>query len=154
MPNIIYTKFFEQLANGAVDFDAVGTVVRCAAERDTSTYVANKDHDFMGDTTGFIEITAAGYTRQTVATKAVNIDDANDRVELDFDDISFGASVAAGQTANELIFYVQTGGSDATPADDPLIARIDTATGLPAATGGGAFNVTIDAQGFLHLLQT
>lgn len=150
MANVIYTKLFERMGTANLNWDTA--VIRCAAERDTSTYTVDKDHDFMGDTTGFIEITAAGYTRQTTAGTLV-VDDANDRVELDVADISFGASVTAGQTCDQLIFYIQTGGDDSTPADDPLICRIDTATGLPAATGGGAFNVTIDAQGLIQLLQ-
>lgn len=152
MANIIYTKFLEQLANGGVDFDAAGTVVRCLLERSTSTYSPNKDHDFVGDLSGLVEITVASYARQTVATKAVNIDDANDRVELDFDDVSFGA-LESGQTVLALIFYVQTGGDDSTPNNDSLICRIDTATGLPAALGGGTFNVTINAEGLIQLAQ-
>lgn len=153
MANIIYTKIFEQLTNGSVDFDDAATVVRFLAERDTSSYTPNKDHDFVSDLTGLVEITASGYARVNVGSKAVNIDDANDRVELDFGDFTFGASVAAGQTAQALIAYVQTGGDDASPTNDPLIAYIDTATGLPAATGGGAFNVTVDTEGFLQLSQ-
>lgn len=152
MANIIYSKFFEQLSNGSLDFDAAGTVVRCLLERSTSTYTPNKDHDFVGDTTGLVEISVASYARQTVSTKAVNIDDANDRVELDFADIAFG-NLESGQTVRALIFYLQTGGSDATPADDPLICYIDTATNLPAALGGGAFNVTINVEGFIQLSQ-
>ena len=126
--------------------------MRCLLERSTSTYSPNKDHDFVGDLTNLVEISVASYTRQTVTAKAVNIDDANDRVELDFGDIAFG-NLEAGQTVSALIFYRQTGGSDATPADDDLIARVDTATGLPAVLGGGAFNVTIDAEGFIQLSQ-
>lgn len=152
MANVIYTQFFNVLSNGGLDWDAAGTVIRCLLERDTSTYAVNKDHDFVGDLTGLVEITVAGYARQTVSAKAVNIDDANDRVELDFNDIAFGA-LPAGQTTKALIFYQQTGGSDATPADDPLIARIDTATGLPAVLGGGNFDVLVDAEGFIQLSQ-
>lgn len=153
MANIIYTRFFSQLATAGLDFDNASHVVRAMAERDTSPYSPNKDHDFVGDLTSFVEITASGYSRQTMSNKAVNIDDANDRVELDFDDFSFGSTVASGQAAEALIFYQQTGGDDSTPNDDPLICRIDTATGLPATLGGGAFSVTINAEGFIQLSQ-
>lgn len=127
-------------------------MVRCLLERSTSTYTPNKDHDYVGDLTGLVECSVASYSRQTVASKAVNIDDANDRVELDFADIAFG-NLETGQTVDALIFYVQTGGDDTTPNDDILIAYIDTATGLPATLGGGAFNVAINAEGFLQLAQ-
>jgi hypothetical protein len=152
MANIIYTKFLEQTWNGGADLDAAGLVVRCLLERSTSTYSPNKDHDFVGDLSGLVEITVASYARQTVANKAVVIDDANDRVEWDFDNIAFG-NLESGQTVDALIFYIQTGGSDATPADDPLVCYIDTATGLPAVLGGGAFNVTINSEGFIQLAQ-
>lgn len=152
MANVIYTKIFEQLATAQVDFDNAATVVRCLLERDTSTYSIDRDHDFVDDLTNLVEITVASYARQTVSNKAVNIDDANDRVELDFDDIDFG-TLESGQVAQALIFYVQTGGDDTSPEDDPLIAYIDTATGLPATLGGGNFDVTIDSEGFIQVSQ-
>lgn len=148
MANMVYTKFLEQLANGSIDFDSGSTVVRCLLERSTSTYSPNKDHDYVGDLTSLVEITVASYARQTVSSKAVNIDDGNDRIGLDFDDISFG-SLEAGQTVLALIFYVQTGGSDATPNDDVLICRIDTATTLPAVLGGGAFTIALNSAGLI-----
>jgi heptaprenylglyceryl phosphate synthase len=126
--------------------------VRCLLVRDTSTYTPDKDHEFADDLTSLVEISVASYARQTVAAKAANHDTANDRVELDFDDIAFG-SLESGQTVEALIFYVQTGGNDSSPEDDPLIAYIDTASGLPATLGGGAFNVTINAEGFMQLAQ-
>lgn len=152
MANIIFTKFFEQIANGGLDFDAAGTVIRCLLERSTSGYTPNKDHDFVGDLASLVEITVASYGRQTLGSKAVTIDDANDRVELDFADIAFG-NLEAGETVDALIFYRQVGGDDTTPNDDDLIAYVDTATGLPAVLGGGAFNVTINAEGFIQLAQ-
>lgn len=152
MANILYSKFFRELATANLDFDNAASVVRCLLVRSTSTYAPNKDHDFVSDLTNLVEITVASYARQTVANKAVNIDDANDRLELDFDDIAFGA-LESGQTVLALIFYQQLGGDDTTPADDPLIAYIDTATGLPAVLGGGAFNVTVNAEGFVQMSQ-
>ena len=152
MANIIYTKFLEQLANGSVDFDAGGTVVRCLLERSTSSYSPNKDHDYVSDLSGLVEISVASYARQTVASKAVTIADASDRVELSFSNVDFGA-LETGQIVSGLIFYVQTGGDDTTPNNDVLIARIDTATGLPATLGGGTFLVSIAAGGFIQLSQ-
>lgn len=154
MANIIYTKFFERTLTANMDLDAAGTVIRCLLERSTSSYTPNKDHDFLDSfTTGSgVEVSVASYARQTVATKAVNIDDANDRVEFDFDNVSFGA-LETGQTVDALIFYQETGGDDTTPEDDPLICYIDTATGLPAVLGGGTFSVTIDAEGLIQFAQ-
>lgn len=154
MANLIFTKFFERLATANLDFDNAGTVVRCLLERDTSSYTPDKDHDFLDSFTGGsgVEVSVASYARQTVSNKAVNIDDANDRVELDFDNVAFG-NLETGQTVQALIFYAQTGGNDSSPEDDPLICYIDTATGLPATLGGGAFNVTIDSEGLIQFSQ-
>lgn len=152
MANLLFSRFFERLATANLDFDNAATVVRCLLERSTSTYTPNKDHDYVGDLSGLVEVSVASYARVTVANKAVNIDDANDRVELDFDDLAFG-SLESGQTVEALIFYCQTGGNDSSPNDDPLICYIDTATGLPATLGGGAFNVTINAEGLIQFSQ-
>lgn len=150
MANIIYTRFFERIAGANLNW--ASAVLRAMLERSTSTYTPNKDHDYVGDLSGFVEISVASYARQTLGSGAVNIDDANDRVELDCADISFG-NLESGQTADALVLYAQTGGNDSTPNDDPLIAYIDTATGLPAVLGGGAFNVTINSEGLIQLAQ-
>lgn len=154
MANIVYNKFKQAIANGTIDFDAAGTVIRCLLERSTSTYTPDKDHDFLDSFTGGggVEITVAGYSRQTLASKAVNEDDTNDRAELDCDDITFGA-LPAGQTVKGMIFYLQVGGDDTTPANDILICRIDTDSGgiLPVALAGGSFDITINVEGLLQL---
>jgi hypothetical protein len=147
--NIIFTRQFGDHYSGA---NWTSGVYRCLLERDTSTYTPNKDHDFVSDLTGLVEISVAGYARQTLTGCAVVYDDANDRVELDCDNISFG-NLPSGQTVKAFIIYRQTGGSDATPADDPLFVRFDTATGLPAVLGGGAFTITIDVEGLQQLSQ-
>ena len=154
MANIIYTNFLELMADNDLDWETV--VLRALLERSTSAYTPDKDHDFLDDFTtgGGVEISVATYARQTLAGAAAAEDAANDRVELDCNDIAFG-NLEAGQTVQSIIIYQQVGGDDATPANDPLIARIDTDSGgiLPAALGGGAFNVTINAEGLIQLAQ-
>lgn len=152
MANIVYNAFLQKLADGTIDFDSGSTVVRCMLERSTSTYSPNKDHEFVGDLSSFVECSVASYARQTVGSKAVNKDDTNDRAELDFADVSFGA-LESGQTVDALVFYVQTGGDDSTPNNDHLICYIDTATGLPAVLGGGTFSITVNAEGLIQLAQ-
>lgn len=150
MPNIIYTRFAERMASGNLNW--ASAVVRVMLERSTSTYSPNKDHDYVSDLTGFVEISVASYARQTAANKAVNVDDANDRVELDLDDVNFG-NLESGQTVRAVVLYLQTGGNDSTPNDDALIGYLDTAGGLPAVLGGGAFTVVIDVEGLVWINQ-
>ena len=148
MPNIVFTRFFERAFSGNLNW--ASAVVRCLLERSTSTLSPNKDLDYVSDLTGLVEISVASYARQTLANKSIVIDDANDRIELDCDDLAFG-NLETGQTARALIFYIQTGGNDSTPADDALVLYIDTATGLPATLGGGAFSVQINAEGLIQI---
>jgi len=152
--NLIYTKFLAQSFNGGLDFDAAGTVLRALLERSTSTYAPNKDDDFLDafTTGGGVEISVGGYSRQTLASKTVTINDANDRIELSCSNLNFG-TLAAGQTVKAIIVYQQVGGDDTTPGDDVLICRIDTDSGgvLPVATAGGAFQVTINSGGLIQV---
>jgi hypothetical protein len=153
MANIIYTRLAERLASGNLSWATA--VVRVMLERSTSTYAPNKDHNFVSDLTGFVEISVASYARQTAANKASNKDDANDRQELDLDDVSFG-NLEAGQTVKGFLLYVQTGGNDSTPNDDSLIAYFDTVNGLPALPvplGGGLFTIPIDVEGLIQISQ-
>lgn len=157
MANLLYTKHFEQVQRGLIDMDASGTVYRALLERSTSTYTPNKDHDFLDSfTTGSgVELSVSGYARVTAATKAVNIDDTNDRTEFTFDPIEFGA-LASGQTIKAIIIYVQTGGNDSTPEDDVLVGYFDTMGGslaLPLATNGGTVTFTVDAEGLIQTQQ-
>lgn len=150
MANIVYNKFKEQLAKG-IDWSS-GSVIRCLLERSTSTYVPNPDHDFVSSLTGLVEISVASYARQSVGTPTVTEDDTNDWAKLDGNDLAFG-NLEAGQTVKALIFYIQTGGNDSSPTDDILVARYDTDSGgaLPAALGGGAFNVQFNVNGLMTL---
>lgn len=152
MPNIIYNHFLAELAKNNIDLDDGGTVVRAMLERDTSTYTPDKDHQDRADLTGFVEISVASYSRQTVANKAVNEDSGNDRAEWDFDDIAFG-TLESGQTVQAILLYVQVGGDDTTPADDILICYLDSATNLPSALSDGPFTIQVNAEGMIQLAQ-
>lgn len=147
MANIIFTKWMEQYSKATWE----GGVIRCMLERSTSTYVPDVDHEFVDDLTNFLEISVSSYARQTLDNAAVVKDDANDRIELDSDNIAFG-NLESGQTVKAMLFYVQVGGDDSTPEDDILIAYFDTdsTTLFPLALAGGAFNVTINAEGLLQ----
>jgi hypothetical protein len=152
MANVVYTKFLAEVAKGTIDLDAAGTVVRMLLVRDTSTYVADKDDEFVSDLAGLVEISVASYARQTLASKAVSVDATNDWALWDCDDVSFG-SLETGQTVLAVILYVQTGGNDASPSDDTLIMYIDTAATLPFALQGAAYTVTINSGGLLQFFQ-
>lgn len=148
MANFVYNKFKEQVAKAAINWPTA--TVRVLLERSTSTYTPNKDHNFVSDLSGLVEVSVTSYSRKSLANKAVNKDDTNDRAELDSDDVAFGA-LESGQTVKGVIVYVQVGGDDTTPNDDILVAYFDTMTGLPLTLNGGAVNMTIDTEGLVQL---
>lgn len=153
MANLVYNKFRELLSAGSINWTS--DVFRVLAVRSTSTYVPAQTHDFVSDFTGNggVECSVASYSRKTLASAAVSRDNATPRIELDCADIDFGA-LESGQTISALVIYKQTGGNDASPSDDPLVAWIDTASGspgLPVVLNGGTVSITIDAEGLLQL---
>lgn len=154
MSNLLYTRGLEQVQKNDLDWET--GVIRVMLERDTSAYTPDIRDDFLDSFVGGggVEITVATYARQTLTNCAINLDDATDRVELDCDNIAFG-NLETGQTVKAMLMYLQVGGDDGTPADDVLIAYIDTVPGgmLPAALGGGAFNFTINTEGFIQIAQ-
>lgn len=152
MADTVFPGFIKRLMNGTCDLDAAGTVVRVMLERSTSAYVVDASDEFVSDLTGFVEVTAASYTRKTVSNKAVAQDNANVRVEWDFDDVTFG-NLEAGQVVSAVWLYVQTGGSDASPSDDYLICRLDSLSGLPATLDGSEVVITWNSEGVLWGLQ-
>lgn len=119
----VYTKFSELLA-GAGNF--TGDVFRVLLERSTSTYAPSIGHGFLDSFTtgGGVEITVASYARVTLGSKSITPDGANQRVGLFCATIAFG-SLEAGQTVKAVLGYRQTGGNDATPADDENVFYYD-----------------------------
>lgn len=108
MPNLVYNIGKEQIANGAIDLDT--STIKVLLTK--STYVANADHgaidDGSADDPQSHEISVAGYSRQTLATRTVTKDNTNDRAYLDADDATF-ASLASGQTIGGAIIFKDTG---------------------------------------------
>ncbi len=151
MADIIYNRFIYLVNNHTIDLTSSGTVVRALLERSTSTYSPDKDHDYVSDLTSLVEISVSGYARITATTKAVSLDDTNDRALWDFDDLDFG-TLASGQSVKSLILYQQTGGNDSSPSDDPLICRIDSIFS-PYALGGGDFKLVLNAAGLMKMVQ-
>lgn len=119
MSAILYTSGLHQI-------DWSTAVLRLMLERDTSTYVPNRDHDFVSNLfgNGFVEISVTSYARQTLTSAAKSVNDLLDQVEYDADDVAFG-NLEVGQFVKAQVLYAEVGGDDSTPADDILIAYDD-----------------------------
>lgn len=107
------------------------------------SYTPNIDtEDFYDDISASI---AAGSEDQTLASKALNIDTANDRVEFDAADISIASETIAGGT-DMMVIYKDTG----VAGTSPLIAYIDIVEGTLSPVNG-TLSITWNAEGIFAI---
>lgn len=130
MASINYNKMVHALATGAIDFDTDAFKMMLV----TSTYTPDKDaHEFRDDVTN--EVSGTGYTAGGAAvTLNVTRVDANDRTEIDFDDVTWSAATI---TARGAVIYKSRGGASSA---DELVGYIDF--GEDKVSSGGDFVVT------------
>ena len=132
MANKLY-PLYKQLLLGAGANLITGTV-KAVLVNTTNTdtagtfYTQSDAHQFLSDVPAGARIG----TPQTLASKTVLLG------VFDADNITFPL-VGAGNNAEALVLYLDTAGADTT---DPLIAYIDTATGLPVVPNGGDITIT------------
>lgn len=135
MANALFTKFKELLLNpgtlGTTSGDAVDlmddTIKVALVDHGVVTPLPGT-HDFYDDIS-----TAVVGTPQTLGTKAIT------GGVFDAADVTFTS--VTGATCESLVIYKDTG----TASTSPLIAFIDTATGLPVTPGGGDITITWDS---------
>ena len=126
MANTLYDKARERFLRGQINWDT-DTMKVCLVDK--NVYTPNfTTHEYLSDVSGSA-IIAAGVTL-TGQSSASGAADAND--------VTFTA--VSGAESEALIIYKDTGD----PATRPLIAFIDTATGLPITPNGGDIIVTWD----------
>lgn len=134
------------------DFDFDSDVLRLALISDAQAYTPDPDTEqFVDDVLGVgaTEFSDASYSRQTLTGKSVTQDNTNDRGVADADDVTFAS--LDGDTIASALLYVQVGGDDSTPGDDPLVAHF-TSVDFPITANGGDVDVAWDAtDGVLYL---
>lgn len=125
MANALYDKARERLLRG--QFDWINDTMNCVLV-DNGTYTVNlTTHEFYNAAQAGV---IAGPV--ALASKAITAGAA------DANDVTF--SSVAGASIESIIIYK----SVTNPADSPLLAYIDTATGLPITPNGGDIIVTWD----------
>ena len=126
MANALFDKARQRFLEGQFNWN---TDTIKAVLVDTGTYTVNLSaHEFLSDiSTGARIATSGAFTGKTTTGGAA---DAND---VTFTSVT-GASIEA------IVLYKDTG----TDSTSPLIAFIDTATGLPITPNGGDIIVTWD----------
>lgn len=144
IPNTAKGRLVDGTKPWAVATDIRAMLLMIDTTADTEVDAINDLADYTtlgeGDATGAADV--------ALASEAVNIDDANDRAELDADNISF-SSLGGDATSNYqgvlLFFYV-----DGTNANDLPCAFIEF-TNQPLSSGATQIDVPWDAEGILQL---
>lgn len=123
MANALYDKSREAFLTGAISWttDNIKAVLV-----DTGSYTVNlASNQYLSDITAGARIATSGNLTGKTATAGV----------ADADDITITSVVGASVEA--IVLYKDTGSA----STSPLIAYIDTATGLPVTPNGGDINV-------------
>jgi hypothetical protein len=143
----IFTPYTERLAQGTADWDAQD--IRFILCMTNTTADTDRDAGSLSAIGTMDEYDGAGYARAALAAELTTRDDPNNRTELGgTSPVSFGAAVAPGtrQAAGHVIYRFV----DGNPANDLPIAWVDTG-GYPLAGGGGAFQITQNAEGHIQI---
>lgn len=150
MPSYVYTKAAEEIANGTIDLltDTIKAMLV------NSTYTPSKS-DTVVDAGGAndpvdAEINVTGYTRgwggagrKSLASKAINLDNTNNRAEFDASDLTW-TSLGSGATIAAMILIKEGVSNDTTSR---LIAYLDV---TDTSTNGGNITFTFDAEGIIQ----
>ena len=131
MASIIYNSALDDAVKGNIDFDTDSFKIMLV----TSSYTADKDaHTKRSDVTN--EATGTGYTSGGDATTVtVTKDTANDRIDIDFTDVSW---TTATLTAAGAVIYKTTG----TASTDNLVAYLDFAGNVTSTNGTFTVDIT------------
>lgn len=127
MANAVYGKARELFLNGDLDWasDNIKAVLV-----DTAAYEVSIDtDDYLADIPEGDRIATSGNLASKTSTLGV----------ADAADVTF--STVTGDVSEAIVIYKDTGDA----ATSPLIAYIDTATGLPITPNGGDITITWDS---------
>lgn len=131
MASIIYNSALDDAVKGNIDFDSDSFKVILV----TSSYSPDKDaHTKRSDVTN--EAVGVGYTTGGESTSVtVTKDTANDRIDIDFSDVSWANATL---TAAGAVIYKTTG----TASTDNLVAYLDFAGDVTSTNGTFTVDIT------------
>jgi hypothetical protein len=141
MPSKLYGQFLAKALNKEVDWDSDSIKVGLLS----SSYTPNQDtHDYYDDVNTY-EVSGTGYTAggQTLGSKTVTYDSANNVIILDAADTTWSSSTI---TARYAVIYDDSGATNASKA---LIGYVDF--GSDQSSTNGNFTITWDATGIVRI---
>jgi hypothetical protein len=138
-------------STGEIDFIA-NEIVIIALEVDFEENAHEDVAELLA--TAATEVTSTGYTggfegagRLSLASKAIAVDQANDRAEIDCADITWSSISQAASETWVAFVVVKELTSDAL---SPMIAHLEP-SGVPLTPNGSDIKITINAEGLLQL---
>ena len=132
MASLVYNSAIRDAVTGQIDFDTDTFYMMLV----TSSYSPDKDtHLDRADVTN--EVTGTNYTStgQAVTVTVGAVDTANDRVDINFADVTWASSTI---TAAAAVVYKYTG----TAADDLLVAYLDFGGDVSSTSGDFTVSTT------------
>jgi hypothetical protein len=142
------------------DIDIETATIRAALIKDTTAYSPDAvNHSTVDDVLDggptAEEYDDTNYSRQDVSGMQVTSDTGDVEVVIDWDPTtwpSLGPNTG-GQTVQGVLFYVQVGGDDSTPGDDPVLKVVDDSetSELPKQTNGDDWQWSTAAEGAINL---
>jgi len=139
-----YTYGKTKVMSGDIDLNTDD--IRLLMVMSNTTADTEEDKEFVGDFTTLDEMDGANYVRKALANEAVAADLANDRGEMDADDVTWAAlGVGTRQVVGIVVYRHVTN-----DADSPAIAYIDDG-GFPFSPGGGDVLFQINVEGLLQI---
>ena len=81
MASVVYNQFKQYIANGTIDLDT-DNIWAALVMTNTTVDTENDGIEHIGDFTTLDECDGSGYVRKEMTSKAVNLDDPNDRAEF------------------------------------------------------------------------
>lgn len=130
MASMLYNNALKEFAQGNIKWKASGGSTIKAILVDADKYTASASHKYLS------EVTSGARVGSPVTLTLV---DAADGGVCDAADITF-SDLTSTPTVEAVVLYMD-GGTEAT---SPLIAFIDSGTGLPTPAGVNAINVRWD----------
>lgn len=123
MANTLYDSGRQKILEGSINWNADTIKVALV---DTGTYTFSNTHTMYSNITGVVG-TPAAITGKTTTTPGLGVVDASDTT----------LPTITGVTVEALVLYKDSG----TASTSPLIAYIDSATGLPVTPNGGDITI-------------
>lgn len=142
MASFVYTPSLSRMGRGS--FDWVGQDIRCLLVMSNTTADTDQDLENIGDIGTLDEMDGSGYVRKAAANEADSQDDANNRLELSFDPITWSALGNGTRAVVGMVIYQHV----TNDADALLIAYVDLGTINP---GGADLTITNNAQGIIQI---